>query len=65
MERCIFSARYCFVENMFKTGKIIGCEDKVLDEWFNFLTGPDSTLPLNVDLIIYLCPTPERALGED
>ena len=62
MERSIFSARYCFVENMFRTGKIIGCEYAVLDEWFKFLTGPDSALPLNVDLIIYLRTTPEKAL---
>lgn len=62
MERSIFSARYCFVENMFRTGKIIGCEYEVLDEWFKFLTGPDSALPLNVDLIIYLRTTPEKAL---
>ena len=62
MERSIFSARYCFVENMYRTGKIIGCEYEVLDEWFKFLTGPDSALPLNVDLIIYLRTTPEKAL---
>ena len=43
-------------------GKIIGCEYAVLDEWFKFLTGPDSALPLNVDLIIYLRTTPEKAL---
>ena len=62
MERSIFSARYCFVENMYRTGKIIGCEYEVLDEWFKFVTGPDSALSLNVDLIIYLRTTPEKAL---
>ena len=62
MERSIFSARYCFVENMFTSGKILGCEYEVLDQWFKFLTNPGGDLNLNVDLIIYLKTTPEKAL---
>jgi len=62
MERSIFSARYCFVENMYKSGRILGCEYEVLDEWFKFVSDKDSSLNLNVDLIIYLRTTPEKAL---
>ena len=60
MERSIFSARYCFVENMYKSGRILGCEYEVLDEWFKFVSDKDSSLNLNVDLIIYLRTTPEK-----
>ena len=60
MERSIFSARYCFVENMFKSGRILGCEYEVLDEWFKFATSPDNALNLNVDLIIYLKTSPQK-----
>ena len=62
MERSIFSARYCFVENMFKSGKMLGCEYEVLDQWFQFLTNPDSDVKLDVDLIIYLKTSPVKAL---
>ena len=59
IERSIFSARYCFVENMYRTGKMLGCEYEVLDQWFKFAT-KDSALDLKVDLIIYLRTTPEK-----
>merc|ERR1712079_560684 len=58
MERSIFSARYCFVENMHKSGRILGCEYAVLDEWFKFVTSPESSVSLNVDLIIYRKTSP-------
>jgi len=61
MERSIYSARYCFVENMHRSGKMLGCEFEVLDEWFKFATD-DSGLNIHVDLIIYLRTTPEKAL---
>ena len=59
MERSIYSARYCFVENMYRSGKMLGCEFEVLDEWFKFAT-ENSNLNMNVDLIIYLRTTPEK-----
>ena len=62
MERSIFSARYCFVENMRQSGTIQESEFQVLDQWFQFATAPDSGLDLGVDLIIYLRTTPEKAL---
>lgn len=61
MERSIFSARYCFVENLYKSGKLHGSEFEALSHWFDFLTSsPD--LDLKVDLIIYLRTQPEKAL---
>ena len=62
IERSIFSARYCFVENMYRTEKMLGCEYEVLDEWFKFAT-KDSALDLKVDLIIYLKTTPEKVIS--
>lgn len=61
MERSIYSARYCFVENMHKSGVMEGSEFEVLDQWYNFATG-ESGLDIGVDLIIYLRTTPEKAL---
>lgn len=61
MERSIYSSRYCFVENLHKSGKMLGSEFEVLDEWFKFAT-ENSDLNINVDLIIYLRTTPEKAL---
>ena len=61
MERSIYSARYCFVENMYKSGVMEGSEFEVLDQWYNFATG-ESGLDIGVDLIIYLRTTPEKAL---
>ena len=34
----------------------------MLDEWFKFVTSPESSVSLNVDLIIYLKTSPEVAL---
>jgi len=62
IERSIYSARYCFVENMYRTGKLQGSEFAVLDEWFKFATNKENSLDLKVDLIIYLKTTPEKAL---
>ena len=64
IERSIFSARYCFVENMYRSGKMLGCEYEVLDEWFKFATDKESSLDLKVDLIIYLKTTPEKVDNE-
>ena len=60
IERSIYSARYCFVENMYRTGKLQGSEFAVLDEWFKFATNKENSLDLKVDLIIYLKTTPEK-----
>jgi len=37
MERSLFSAKYCFVENLRRNGKMNDVEFAVLDEWFQYL----------------------------
>ncbi|XP_077289192.1 deoxynucleoside kinase-like isoform X2 [Arctopsyche grandis] len=55
MERSIFSARYCFVENMIQNKTMHPAMSSVLDQWFNYiLTATD----IPVDLIVYLKTTP-------
>ena len=63
MEKCLklclkFSARYCFVENLYNSGKMADCEYSVLSEWFNFLTSCPQ-MDFKVDQIIYLRTDPE------
>ena len=33
----MFSARYCFVENLLNNGLMADCEYAVISEWFNYL----------------------------
>ena len=63
MERSIYSGRRCFIENLYRTGKLPGSEYSVLDEWFRFLTSGGTLCPfdLGVDLVVYLRTTPEVA----
>ncbi|XP_023727836.1 thymidine kinase 2, mitochondrial isoform X2 [Cryptotermes secundus] len=56
MERSIYSARYCFVENLVQEGLMPTCEYVVLDEWFKWIT---SHLDTGGDLIVYLRTSPE------
>lgn len=56
MERSIYSAKYCFVENHFKSGMMPGLEYVVLTEWFNWIIKNNHC---NVDLIVYLQAKPE------
>ncbi|CAL8101535.1 unnamed protein product [Orchesella dallaii] len=48
MERSIFSAQYCFVQNLRNEGLIEDAQYAVLSEWFNFST---ANLPIKLDLI--------------
>ena len=57
MERSLYSARYCFVENLFRRTHLKEQEYVILDEWFNFLV--KSEPKVGVDLIIYLRTDPE------
>ena len=62
MERSLFSARHCFVENLHDSGKMSDAEFSVLCEWFDFLaSGNLSSVDVGVDLIIYLRTEPEVA----
>lgn len=55
MERSIFSARYCFVELMKRSGTLHPAQFAVLDEWFRFI---QREIPIEADLIVYLKTTP-------
>ena len=48
MERSIFSAKYCFVNNLRDQGLLADVEYTVLDEWFSFIR---ESVPIKVDLI--------------
>jgi len=56
MERSIYSAKYCFVENLRNGGTMPEVEYTVLTEWFDWLIANQSC---DVDLIIYLRTSPE------
>ena len=53
MERSLHSAKYCFVENLRKTGKMHETEYQVLSSWFDFLLSSPE-IDISVDLIVYL-----------
>merc|ERR1719412_2553474 len=62
MERSLFSARHCFVENLHDTGKMSDAEFSVLCEWFDFFaSGELSKVDIGVDLIVYLRTSPAVA----
>ncbi|XP_040266003.1 thymidine kinase 2, mitochondrial [Bufo bufo] len=56
MERSIHSAKYIFVENLYRSGKMPEVDYVVLSEWFNWIT---KNIDLSVDLIVYLRTSPE------
>ncbi|XP_054164702.1 thymidine kinase 2, mitochondrial-like [Oppia nitens] len=56
MERSIYSARYCFTQNLFQSGNLSKPEFIILDEWFKWLSSKSC---LKVDLIVYLRTSPE------
>jgi len=60
MERSLFSARYCFVENHLRQGKMAASEYEVLDAWFQYLIS-NSEIRIDTDLIVYLKTSPEVA----
>ena len=60
MERSIYSAKYCFAENLRRNGLMAESEYQVLTSWFDHLVS-NPELDLGVDLVIYLRTTPEIA----
>ena len=58
MERSIFSAKYCFVENLYRSGKMPEIEYIVLTKWFDWIVQNQDT---HIDLIVYLRTTPDTA----
>ncbi|CAF0878151.1 unnamed protein product [Rotaria sp. Silwood1] len=59
MERSIYSARHCFIENLYRNNILHNVEYKILNDWFQMLTSNDSC---HLDLIIYLRTNPETCL---
>lgn len=58
MERSLFSARHCFVENLSRNGLMKDEEMVVYDEWFKWLTRD-----VKVDLTIYLRASPDTCIN--
>jgi len=56
MERSIYSGRYCFIENLYKSELMSPPEYAVLDQWFQWIT---ANIPVQPDLIVYLRSSPE------
>ena len=59
MERSLYSARFCFVENLHTSGLMSDAEFAVYEEYFDFLTRDPE---LRVDLILYLKASPDVCL---
>lgn len=56
MERSIYSAKYCFTDNLYESGKMPGIEHVILTKWFEWIL---ATQDIKVDLIVYLRTDPE------
>uniref|UniRef100_A0A670ISG8 Thymidine kinase 2, mitochondrial n=2 Tax=Podarcis muralis TaxID=64176 RepID=A0A670ISG8_PODMU len=56
MERSIHSAKYIFVENLYRSGRMPEVDYVVLTEWFEWII---KNMDVSVDLIVYLQTSPE------
>lgn len=56
MERSLYSAKYCFLENIYRSNNMQAVEYEILDKWFNWMTKEHDC---NLDLIFYLRTSPE------
>lgn len=56
MERSVYSARYCFTENLRQRGFLTDLEYTILTQWFEFALRQSNC---KVDLIVYLQTCPE------
>jgi thymidine kinase len=59
LERSLFSAQYCFVENLYRQGGMPDVDYAVITEWFEWIK---QNVDINVDLIVYLQASPEACL---
>lgn len=57
MERSVYSARYCFVENLYRSGKMSDAEFNVYCEWYKMIV---QHLNVDIDLIVYLRTDPKK-----
>ncbi|KAI2662483.1 Thymidine kinase 2, mitochondrial [Labeo rohita] len=56
LERSIYSAKYIFVENLYRSGKMPEVDFAVLSEWFEWII---KNIAIPVDLIVYLQTSPQ------
>ncbi|CAI8019917.1 Thymidine kinase 2, mitochondrial [Geodia barretti] len=56
LERSVYSARYCFVKNLHKSGVMDDMEHECYCQWFDLVTRQS---PPQLDLIVYLRSSPE------
>ncbi|XP_036417165.1 thymidine kinase 2, mitochondrial isoform X2 [Colossoma macropomum] len=56
MERSIYSAKYIFVENLYRSGKMPEVDFAVLSEWFEWII---KNIAIPVDRIVYLQTSPQ------
>ncbi|XP_052760128.1 thymidine kinase 2, mitochondrial-like [Mya arenaria] len=51
IERSLYSARYCFVENLYKGGLMPEIDYAILSEWYDWIQENED---MHIDLIVYL-----------
>uniref|UniRef100_A0A1A9VXT8 Deoxynucleoside kinase domain-containing protein n=1 Tax=Glossina austeni TaxID=7395 RepID=A0A1A9VXT8_GLOAU len=56
MERSLYSSKYCFVENMYRSKVMEPAMYHVLQEWFKFI---EESIHIRTDLIVYLRTSPD------
>lgn len=56
LERSVYSAKYIFVENLYKSGNMPEVDFAVLSEWFEWII---MNIDIPVDLIVYLQTSPQ------
>lgn len=59
LERSAYSARFCFVENLHRSGVLSTVEYKIFQEWFEYLMSHEKP---QIDLIVYLRTSPEKCM---
>ncbi|KAL9974619.1 hypothetical protein ACROYT_G011677 [Oculina patagonica] len=59
LERSAYSARFCFMENLHKSGTLSTVEYTVFQQWFDYLIANEKP---QIDLIVYLRTSPEKCM---
>ncbi|XP_013414541.1 thymidine kinase 2, mitochondrial-like [Lingula anatina] len=55
LERSVFSARFCFVENLYRSGCMPAVDHAILEEWYQWILANQT---VQLDLIVYLRADP-------
>lgn len=59
LERSAYSASFCFMENLHRSGSLSTLEYTVFQEWFEYLMSHEKP---HIDLIVYLRTSPEKCM---